>query len=82
MVKEKTKLTLLVEVDLIERAKKYASEHHTSISQLVSRYLASLEQMEENEVELTPRVKSLIGVLPPGPGVEEYQQYLTEKYGG
>ena len=82
MLKEKTKLTLLVEVNLIERAKQYASRHNTSVSQLVSRYLASLEQVEENAVELTPRVKELIGVLPPGPGIEEYHQYLDEKYGG
>ncbi len=82
MLKEKTKLTLLVEVDLIERAKQYASKHNTSVSQLVSRYLASLEQVEENAVELTPRIKELIGVLPPGPGIEAYHQYLDEKYGG
>ena len=82
MLKEKTKLTLLVEVDLIKRAKQYASRHNTSVSQLVSRYLARLEQTEENMVELTPRVKALIGVLPPGPGIEAYHRYLDEKYGG
>lgn len=82
MLKEKTKLTLLVEINLIERAKRYAGKHNTSVSQLVSRYLESLEPVEENAVEPTPRVKELIGVLPPGPGIEAYHQYLDEKYGG
>jgi len=81
MLKEKTKLTLLVEVDLIERAKQYASQHNTSVAQLVSHYLASLEQTDKEEWELPPRVKNLIGVLPPGPGIEAYHQYLDEKYG-
>lgn len=82
MIKEKAKLTLLVEVDLIERAKQYASKHNTSVSQLLSHYLASLEQIDERELELTPRVKELIGALPPGPEIEDYKRYLTEKYGG
>jgi hypothetical protein len=82
MLKEKSKLTLLVEVDLIERAKQYASEHNTSVSQLVAHYFASLESGEEDVVELTPRVENLIGVLPPGPGIEAYHHYLEEKYRG
>ena len=36
------KLTLSVSEDVIERAKKYAAEHHQSISSLVENYLASL----------------------------------------
>lgn len=36
------KLTLSVSEDVIEKAKKYASEHNQSISSLVENYLASL----------------------------------------
>lgn len=80
MLKEKTKLTLLIETELIERAKQYAGKHNTSILQLVSHYLASLEPVAKEDEELTPSVRNLLGSLPPGPGIEAYYGYLENKH--
>lgn len=50
--KYRPKLTLSVSEDVIEKAKKYAAEHHQSISSLVENYLASL--VNEDAGSYTP----------------------------
>jgi hypothetical protein len=73
------KLTLSVDEQIIERAHRYSRRHNTSISQLVSNYLARLSE-SEREHPYTPTVRRLIGILPSDVSVEEYDRHLEEKY--
>lgn len=58
-----TKLTLTIEQDVIQKAKKYAKEKNRSLSDIIENYLKSLtqENKEVNKPKLTPIVKSLKG---------------------
>lgn len=79
-IQEKKKLTLRVNAHLIERAKAYAQKHNTSVSQLVEVFIRNLENDEE--IEHSPLVRQLTGILPPDIDVEAaYHDHLAEKYG-
>lgn len=73
------KLTLSVDEQVIERARRYSRRHNTSISQLVSNYLAQLDADQEAGT-YSPTVRRLIGILPREAAVEQYHQHLEEKY--
>ena len=82
-----TKLTLTIEKEVIEMAKKYAKKKGQSLSDLVENYFKLLTQEKRiiKADELSPRVKRLRGIIK----VEEdldYKKILTEelikKYGG
>jgi len=82
-----TKLTLKLDRNVIERAKKYASSHKRSLSRLIESYLKSLMTQEDSsnndEIQISPFVKSLSsGVHIPSDlnYKTEYSNYLTEKY--
>jgi hypothetical protein len=80
-----TKLTLKLDKDVIERAKRFAKAYNTSISKMVERYLDQVTKYEADAdlLELTPLVKSLYGVveLPEGQEAEEsYYEYLLMKH--
>ena len=76
---EKTKLTIRVPRDLLEGARRYAREHHTTLTRLVSAYLRQLST-EEDLLSDAPTVKRLSGVLPQGALVQEYPEYLEHKH--
>ena len=71
------KLTLSVDEETIEKAKAYSKKHNTSISRLVSGFLARLS---ESDTLTTPRVRRLMGLLPPEVDEVEYHRHLDEKY--
>ncbi len=73
------KLTLSVDEQVIERARRYSRRHNTSISQLVSNYLAQLDTSEGEEA-YSPTVRRLLGILPSDTNVEQYYRHLEEKY--
>lgn len=75
------KLTLSVDEQVIERARRYSRRNNTSISQLVSNYLAQLDG-DEGEEAYSPTVRRLIGILPTDTTVEQYHGHLEEKYLG
>ncbi|MCC5918740.1 MAG: hypothetical protein JJU02_15575 [Cryomorphaceae bacterium] len=58
-----TKLTLTIEQDIIQRAKKYAKDQNRSLSDIVENYLKALtkEEKKEDSKPLNPIVKSLKG---------------------
>jgi hypothetical protein len=56
-----TKLTLTLNQEVIESAKRYAKKNGKSLSAIVENYLRSLEQVSDNGDALTPEVKRLIG---------------------
>jgi len=74
----KTKLTLSVDDAVIRKAKRFSVRNNTSISQLVTRFLASLEDAEGGAM---PVVSSLTGILPSEVTREEYRAHLRQKHG-
>ncbi len=80
-----TKLTLKLDQEVIEKAKKYASDKKLSLSKLIENYLNSLTSDKKNniEIEISPFVKSLAtGSKIPAKydHKQEYSNYLVEKY--
>ena len=58
-----TKLTIKLDNDVITRAKRYAQYRKTSLSRLIESYLDSITKNESDDIEITPLVKSLSGVI-------------------
>ena len=75
-----TKLTLRLDDKLIASAKRHSAESGKSVSQLVSDFFALMDA-QDADVDITPRVRSLRGVLA-GSGLDEsdYRRHLEEKY--
>ena len=78
-----TKLTLNLNKTVIERAKDYAKSHKISLSRLIESYLSSLTVYKKQDIEITPLVESLSGVIKLDNDFdykESYTDYLMEKY--
>lgn len=79
-----TKLTLKLNDYVIEKAKRYARERNTSLSDMVENYLIHITEADEDKKEeITPLVKSLMGVVSLPEDFNEkkaYTDYLTKKY--
>ncbi|EMY82553.1 hypothetical protein ES731_02015 [Psychroflexus gondwanensis] len=76
------KLTLSLNENIIETAKRYAKSNKTSLSKLIESYLNSITE-ERKESEITPLVKSLSGVISIPDDFDEKQEYtsfLMDKY--
>ncbi|GAB6075246.1 DUF6364 family protein [Desulfurobacterium crinifex] len=74
----KTKLTLRLDKNVIERAKEYSARRGESVSQMVEKFFRILSEEKE---EVTPTVRKLKGLLK-GSNVDEadYKNFLEEKY--
>ena len=73
------KLTLNVDAKVVSRAKRYATHHDTSVSQMVERYLdlvAAPVRCAEDE----PPVLSMLRGAAKGISHEEYGRHLQRKY--
>lgn len=78
-----TKLTLSLDNSVIEQAKEYAKSHKISLSKLIESYLSSLVSRKEKNIEITPLVESLSGVIELEKDFDykkAYTDYLMEKY--
>jgi len=79
-----SKLTLSVERNVIERAKRFSRVQRKSLSKLVEGYLRELSRTSAAMGEITPKVTALSGVIRPGVGrrdkTGEYADYLAGKY--
>ncbi len=75
-----TKLTLRLDDKLIASAKRHSAESGKSVSQLVSDFFTLIDARDV-DVEITPRVRSLRGVLA-GSMLDEsdYRRHLEEKH--
>jgi len=73
------KLTLSIDERIIERARRYSQRHNTSISRLVSNYLARLTDSPA-ERRYSPTVRRLIGILPSDTSVEEHRRRVEDRY--
>ena len=76
------KLTLRLSPALIKRAKTYAKQHETSVSQVVSDYFAVLnDTLDTNQPLSLPITNSLKGLLKSSRITEEdYKKHLEKKY--
>lgn len=79
-----TKLTLKLDKEAIERAKRYAGRRRMSLSKIVERYFKSL--VDEEKIEKAgypPLVKELSGIIDLKGDADikdEYTNYLIDKY--
>jgi hypothetical protein len=69
-----TKLTLRLRKSVIERAKEYAHNQKISLSKMIEIYLESITASKE-EVETTPLVESLSGVIELDPDFDYKREY-------
>ncbi|MEX0811323.1 MAG: DUF6364 family protein [Chitinophagales bacterium] len=77
------KLTLNVDKAIIEKAKQYAKEKNVSLSRLIETYLAAITTKNKDDMEITPLVKELSGVIDTNKDFDHkkaYTDYLIEKY--
>ncbi|MEW4925700.1 DUF6364 family protein [Algibacter sp. 2305UL17-15] len=79
-----TKLTLKLDQEIIEKAKKYASSKKMSLSRIVESYLQSLTiDKEDDNFDISPFVKSMAtGTSIPSDldYKKEYSDFLIQKY--
>jgi dsDNA-specific endonuclease/ATPase MutS2 len=78
-----TKLTLVIDKNIIERAKSYASTKKTSLSKMIESYLDRITEDEKLKEEISPLVKSLSGVISIPENLEykdEYAKHLANKH--
>ena len=78
-----TKLTLKLDQLVIEKAKVYAKNRHTSLSRLIENYLLEVTDDVNSDEKITPLVKSLSGIidLPEDDNhKKDYADFLFNKY--
>ena len=78
---EKTKLTVRVPRDLLDGAKRYANQHDTTLTRLVSEFFRRLGTQDDFLAD-APVVQRLSGTLSPDASIDDYRKYLERKYGG
>ncbi len=81
-----SKLTLKLNENVIERAKKYATSRELSLSRLIENYLDSITQEQNDDFAISPFVKSISSGKSIPADVdwknsrEDYIEYLDKKY--
>ena len=76
-----TKLTVRVNDQLIQSAKRYAHKRGISLSHLIETYLSSLAVEQDEPLVQTPILQRLSGILPEDASVEEQHKHWEQKYG-
>jgi hypothetical protein len=76
-----TKLTLKLKKKTIEKGKAFARKKKTSLSKLIENYIEKVTD-EPDDVEISPLVKSLSGVIKnsEGQSKSDYTKFLKKKY--
>lgn len=81
-----TKLTLSLDKEIIERAKKYAKERHTSLSNMVENYFNFItsapkgkKSTDEDKTPITDALSGSLGKIKIDEK-KEITNYLMEKY--
>ena len=76
-----SKLTLSINDSVVRRAKRYASDHGKSLSQIVERYLSYVTQVDLQSAEVTDEVAELSDTLPASLVEGDWKlDYLADKY--
>lgn len=77
-----SKLTLKLDQDTIELAKDYARDKNTSLSKMIENYLRLLVRRKRHDIEISPLVESLSGVIKSKHAdmEKQYVDHLVNKY--
>jgi len=78
-----TKLTIKLDKNIIEKAKKYARRKNISLSKMIESYLNTITRESKPDIEISPLVKSLSGVISLPDNFDfktDYTEYMSEKY--
>ncbi len=78
-----TKLTLSLEASVIEKAKRYSSKRHLSLSKMVESYFQILVKPDQANFKVSPWVEELSGIIKPEKNKnwkKGYAKFLTRKY--
>jgi len=78
-----TKLTLKLRKSVIDQAKKYASNHDTSLSRIVENYLAAITADSDEKDGISPLVKSISGIIQLPDNFDhkaDFHKHLDEMY--
>ena len=76
-------ITLSIKRNTLTQAEHYAKKHNTNLNALIEQYLQSFFEKGKKEIEITPRVKKLSGIIELEDEVdikEMYRKHLIEKY--
>jgi hypothetical protein len=74
------KLTLRISQEVLDEAKRYAREHGTSLTRLVTTYLEGLEKTGHG-TDSAPITRGLAGSLPPTVDRSEHWGHLESRHG-
>lgn len=77
----KTKLTVRVDAQLVQSAKRYARRRGISLSRLIENYLNTLAFEQDEPLGQTPILQRLSGILPEDASIEDQHKHWVEKYG-
>ena len=77
----KAKLTVRVLRDLLDNAKRYASTHNTTVTELIAQYFRRFPA-EVEALDDAPVTRGLTGLLSPDVSVVDFRKHLEEKYVG
>lgn len=76
-----TKLTVRINDQLIQSAKRYAHRRGISLSRLIENYLNTLAIEQDEPLAQTPILQRLSGILPESASIEDQHKHWEEKYG-
>jgi len=76
---DETKLTIRIERATLERAKRYARQHGTSLTRLVTTHLERLGAADEAAGQ-APVTRRLTGVLSPEASLQDFRDHLERKH--
>jgi hypothetical protein len=76
-------VTLSLKKKTLAKAEHFAQKHNTNLNSLIEKYLQTIIEKEKKEIEITPRVKKLSGIIELDDEIDikkEYRQHIIEKY--
>ena len=76
-----TKLTVRVDQELVEAAKRYAAQQGISLSRLIENYLNFLAIKQDESLAETPVLLRMSGIHTPDISLDDYYRHLEDKYG-
>jgi hypothetical protein len=79
----KTKFSLTIEKDIIEKAKSYAKQTGRSLSDLIESYLESLTRESKTDKYLSPKLRKIIGAVKLPKALDKKKElgaYFEKKY--
>ena len=78
-----TKLTIKLDQNIIEKAKKYAKSKNISLSRMIESYLKAITRDKIQNEDISPLVESLSGIIKIPDGFDfkiDYTNHLLNKY--